>query len=231
MSKRLESLSDIRSFHEKQFSTLEQLPAVHVSSFLQEQRITAATKLQAWWRGRKKRAEYNQLRRRAQLESSAIRIQRAFREHRKKNQRKLSSRGTAGYPPVAGKARELLQREITARREERRPPKLTDAELRARHDEVQALLRQFYLRTPEERREAEKRKILCSAAEQDCALLLAAPRLVTVTEDERKKFVSGSEVVRRMAAIAHREELKATELPWWKRPLPADSADSILQLL
>ena len=231
MSRRLESLSEVRSFHEKQFSTLEQLPAVHVSSFLREQRIAAATKLQAWWRGRKKRAEYGQLRRRAQLESSAIRIQRAFREHRKQKQREPSSRATPGYPPVAGEEREMLQREITARREERRPPRLTDAELRARHDEMQVLLWQFYLRAPEERREAEKRKILCSAAEQDCALLLAAPRLATVTEKERKKFVSGSEVVRRMAAIAHREELRATELPWWKRPLPADSADNILQLL
>lgn len=225
-TKHLESLSKMRSFHEKQLSTLERLPASDVVSFLQRQKIAAATRLQAWWRGRRCQGRYSRLRREAQLVASAVTIQRAFRKFRsRKQQQKASHRGIIGYPLLGGEERALLQQTIASRREEHPPPQLTESQMRQAHDEVQSLLSEFYLRVPERRREEEKRKVLYSRLEQDCALLLSAPKLREVTEDEVQKFVSGSHVVARMAQLAHREELRATELPWWKQPQSDTATD------
>ena len=225
-TKHLESLSKMRSFHEKQLSTLERLPASDVGGFLQRQKIAAATRLQAWWRGRRCQGRYSRLRREAQLVASAVTIQRAFRKFgSRKQQQKASHRGIIGYPLLGGEERALLQQTIASRREEHPPPQLTESQMRQAHDEVQSLLGEFYLRVPEWRREEEKRKVLYSRLEQDCALLLSAPKLCEVTEDEVQKFVSGSHVVARMAQLAHREELRATELPWWKQPQSDTTAD------
>ena len=225
-ARHLESLSKMRSFHEKQLSTLERLPASDVGSFLQRQKVAAATRLQAWWRGRRCRRRYSQMRREARLEASAVTIQRAFRMfHKTKQQQKASHQGIIGYPLLEGKERELLQQKIDSRREEHPPPRLTEPQMRQAHDEVQSLLSQFCLRAPEQRREEEKRKVLYSRLEQDCALLLSAPKLCEATEEEVQKFVSGSHVVARMAQLAHREELRATELPWWKQPLSDTTGD------
>ena len=230
VTKRLQGLSEMRTFHEKQMSLLEQLPAGEVASFLHNQQISAATRIQACWRGRMERERYQKRKEHARLVAGVVVIQRAMRRFLKRKGRgRQLQPSVPGYPKVEGQEREQLLRETAKYREENPPPQSSEAQLRQTHDEVQRLLSEFYLCAPEETRKAERRKLSLSNLERDCSLLLAAPRLSDVRDEQIEAFSSGSRAVAVMARQAHREELRAMELPWWKQPQP-EGRDNILPL-
>ena len=230
VTKRLQGLCEMRNFHEKQMSLLEQLPAGEVASFLHNQQISAATRIQACWRGRMERERYQKRKEHARLVAGVVVIQRAMRRFLKRKGRgRQLQPSVPGYPKVEGQEREQLLRETAKYREENLPPQSSEAQLRQTHDEVQRLLSEFYHRAPKETRKAERRKLSLSNLERDCSLLLAAPRLSDVRDEQIDAFSSGSRAVAVMARQAHREELRAMELPWWKRPQP-EGRDNILPL-
>lgn len=228
VTKQLQSLSEMRTFHEKQMSLLEQLPAGEVASFLRNQQTSAATRIQSWWRGRLDRERCKEKRERAQLVAAVVVVQRAVRRFLKGKQKPRHLQPTISV--VEGQERDRLQREIVQYREEHPPLHYSEARLKQTHDEVQHLLGEFYSRLPTETREAERRELFLSKLEQDCGLLLGAPGLSEVRGEQIERFSSGSRAVAMMAQQAHREEMRATELPWWKLAV-SDSHDKLLELL
>lgn len=226
---KLQSLSEMRTFHERQMLLLEQLPADKVTSFLHNQQSNAAKKIQSWWR---EIYDQERLKRRSELSGAVVIIQRAVRRFLKRREKleKLQQLSAAGYPPVEGQERENLQKEIARYREEHAPLECSEARMRQTHDEVQQLLCEFYPRIQNEASEAEKKLLFLSKLEQDCTLLLEAPRLSEVSDEVVERFLSGSHTVATMARQAHHEELRASQLPWWKLP-PSTTEGELLQLL
>lgn len=223
VTKKLQSLSEMRTFHEKQLLLLEQLSASEVTSFLNNQQTSAATKIQLWWR---KLRDKENVKQKPELLDAVVVIQRAVRKFLKRK-KQLS---VPVYPAVEGKEREDLQREIVRYHEEYPPLEFSEVQVRQTHDEVQQLLCEFYSRIRNEASEAERKRLFLSKLEHDCALLLAAPRLSEVSDEVVERFLSGSQAIATMALQAHYEELKASELPWWKLP-PSSTEGELMQLL
>ena len=233
--KHMKNLSEMRTFHEKQMSLLEQLPASKVASFLQSQRTNAATVIQSWWRGKLGREEFRQKRAQARTEAAASVLQRAVRTFLRGRQleRQQFPRLPRSACFMEGCERDELQGEIVKFREQYPLPPYSKTHLRRVHDEVQQLLRDFYTRNTLQtlsQETGERRHAFLMRLEHDCDLLLTAPRLSEAGDDTGARFFSGSRVVAAMAHQMHCEEMRATELPWWKRPLLA-SNEELLHLL
>ena len=212
MRKQLQSLNEMRTFHENQMAILERLPAGKVPAFLQHQQRRAASCIQHWWR--RKRGECRQ-------ERAALVIQRAVRQFlRKKNNRKQPVSTAPGYSVVVeGREREQLQAEIDDYCRHHVPPRQSEAEFKKTHNRVQRLLREFYSVQREPRDSSgEPVEALLSRLERDCDLLLGAPRLGELGREEGEidaRFTSGSSgAVATMAQQMHLEEVKAMELLW-----------------
>ena len=219
-AKRIMTHSSLRSFHEKQMTIVTQLPASEVESFLQKQKSQAAIKIQSWWRtkiaGKVYRSQKHQVKRTA----SAIVIQRTYRAFIKQKKDSVELRkALPPYPEIKGQERETIQREIAQYRELHPPARKSEEQLRLLHEDVQGLLEEFYSKRHLNSRREERQRSLLSQLDRDCKLLMSAPSLAESTPETVRTFSSGSVNVARMAQTAHREELKAMELPWWKRPL------------
>ena len=230
MTKQLQSLSEMRVFHEKQMSLIEQLPANKVSSFLLGQRTSAATRIQSWWKGKLGREKCRQRRKHAQMVTAAVVIQRAVCKflRGKRNSQQVKPSAVSGRAAIEDQERDRLQAEVVRYREDHPPPQYSDDQLRSMHNEVQHLLGEFY-KSQKTAKEMERTQLL-SKLERDCDLLLSLPRLSEAGDEEMERFTSGSQAVAKMARQMHREEVRATEQPWWKLPLPG-SQDELLELL
>lgn len=224
-SARLESITQGRmSFWEGQLSHVQQLPPADLSSFIKQQEINAATKIQSRWRAHLAWNKYSLLREGANLSKNATIIQRAFREFSQK--KKSSTESDAPHVHrIEGVERENLQQEIAYFRESHKHLSKSETEARNLHDQVQVLLEQFYLSRPTETRKAEQRSIVLSQLERSYNILASAPSLDESfgIEGIDETFSSVSHDIARMAETAHREELKYTNTPWWKRPSFCDT--------
>ena len=220
----LKSRRDRLTFHENQLSIIKQLPASDVQEFVKQQETQASKVIQCWWRGVSARNEYNELRRKAHFSKSAVVIQRAVRHFLQRN--KLRGRDSFITPrsDISDREREQLQQEIAQYRETHSSSYKTQTKATELHNQVQDLLEQFCLsRTQAQRKKDEQRKLLLTQVSRDCDLLLSAPILKDLQSGDSATnvtttFSSGSVHIAKMAQIAHKEELKAMDTPWWKRP-------------
>ena len=231
-SKQLQSLSEMRAFHERQMLLIEQLPANKVTSFLLHQQTSAATRIQSWWRGQLGREKHRQRRECARMVAAASVIQRAVRQflRGKWNSRREQSSVVPGYAAMEDQERGRLQAEVARYREHHPPPQYSDEQLRSTHNEVQHLLGEFYSRISRTgARETERTRHLLSKLEHDCEVLLSLPRL-SEGDGQVERLSSGSQAMAKMARQMHREEVRAMEQPWWKLPL-SGSQEELLELL
>ena len=231
MAKELDQKTKQLTFHEKQLSLMEQLPASEVNRFVTQQENTAATAIQSWWRSRLARDRYNELRKETKLSQSATVIQRAFRQYRRRKSIRDSDTNHI-FRRVEGAEREALQGEI-ARYQQHHPSSYkSEAQARELHERVQSLTEHFYLSRIEQHGKDVRRTKLLSKLNHSCEVLLGAPNLSDfyTMPDTSTTFTTGSAAVSKMAQTAHREELRALNTPWWKRPTP-DDEDSVLSLL
>ena len=184
MKKRLRSLAEMTTFHEKQMSRLERVPASEITSFLRSQRMSAATRIQLWWRSK---------------------VGRGREKGERWAQQQLGAPGSC--------TRESLQAEIVKYCKEHPPPSQSEAQFRHTHDKVQQLLTEFYSRkTSPTWENSERKAAFFSHLEHDCNLLLSAPRLSEAGDDWISgQYSSGSEAIARMAHQMHCAELRATK--------------------
>ena len=223
------------SFREKQLSIMEQLPASEIDRFVSQQETSAAVAIQAWWRGRLAWTKRNKLYVKRRQSQSAVVIQRAYRQYKKK---RSTSRDELLHshilPQIKGAEREALQGEIAQYQEHHPLSFKSQSEVRELHKRVQNITEQFYLSRVEQHGRDRQRTELLSELNRSCDMLLGAPSLsdsftmpdVLVTFSTA---TSGSAAVAKMAQTAHREELRALNTPWWKRQ--ALDVDDVFALL
>ena len=199
----------LRTFHEKQFKIIEQLPAKEVDSFLDHLQKISATKIQRWWRmkknqpARKKPSDYRQ-----QTTNTA-------------NMATNSTTTTHGKESVLlftdDNTRNKLQEEIANYQKQHPITHRSPASLQQLHSEVQHQLQIMYLDRTLEKERNRKRNLLLNQLEVDSALLLSAPSLEKAQPSNITHFTGGAHGIVYMAQMAHEEELKSLKLPWWKR--------------
>ena len=204
-------------FHEKQMAILEQLPASDVDRFMQTQKIQAATTIQSWWRSKQAQKRYNMKRKEIKCAVVLQRTVRQFLQRRKKSQNSAKQQPIV-FPVVEGAERELLQGVVAQYRELHPVTYHTASELQQLHREVQDHLSEFYHSRSAQRKADEHRTLLLSQLNRDCELLLSAPSVSAASSSDVTTYSSRSASIARMAEMAHQEELKAMDLPWWKKP-------------
>ena len=199
----------LRTFHEKQFKIIEQLPAKEVDSFLSNLQQSSAMKIQKWWRN-------------CQVENKTP---------EKKPQQILphntSTTTTTTITTTHGKEsvlfsidqtrRNKLQEEISNYQKQHPVTHRSRVSLQQLHSEVQQQLQIMYLDRTLEKERSRKRKLLLNQLEVDSALLLSAPSLDKAQPNTSTQFMGSAHGIIHMAQLAHEEELKSLKLPWWKR--------------
>ena len=216
MNQELQQSSWIK-FHEKQMALLEQLPASDMDSFMQTQKIQAATTIQSWWRSKQAQKEYDTKRKETKCAVVLQRAVRRFLLQRKKSQNSAKQQPLV-FPAIEGAERELLQGVVAQHRELHPVTHRTASELQQLHKGVQDLLSEFYQSRSSQRKADEHRTLLLSQLNRDCELLLSAPSVSGASSSDIITYSSRSASIARMAEMAHQEELKAMDLPWWKKP-------------
>lgn len=226
-------MSSKLSFHEKQLSLLEQLPASELQDYVRKQEIEAAITIQSAWRAWTIRSKYKQRKSTAALDRSASVIQRALRRNlQQKREGAQQFHSSNILPEITGATRENLQREIACYRELCPPSGYkSEEEVSSLHDRVQKMYEQFYFSQTTQRRNDEKAQLLLSQLNRNSEFLLSLPSLeqsvATPSPDLVERLSSRSSSVARMARTAHREEIKALNTPWWKQP-PLDHDELVL---
>ena len=206
------------SFHKQQMTIVEQLPASELEGFMHCQQHQAATTIQAWWKGTQARRDFEKKSEAAKVVTKVVVLQRAVRRFlRKRRWHRDYETNRLSTCSITQEEREALQLEIARQRELHPPAYHSEAQLQALHDEVQDRLGEFYSSRLAASRLEEQQSSLIAQLDRDCARILSAPALSEATPDVVKVFSSDSVVIARMARMAHEEELKAMQLPWWKR--------------
>lgn len=221
-----------REFQERQIATLELIPACEVDAFFKRQEEQAASKIQAWWKGAVARRAFVDRKAAALKTKSATVIQRAVRKYFQRQKKRMTTE--CCYPALSPEERDVLLQEVQQMME--RQSNIQSIEQKCQlHNQVQELLRNFYANLESSRRRDDQRRVLLARLTEDSNQALSAPQLHNASDELVELFTSGSTAVANMAQVAHREELKAMQLPWWKKwslddgTLPLD--DSITDLL
>lgn len=195
----------LRTFHEKQFKIIEQLPAKEVDGFLNQLQHGAATTIQKWWRNHQEK------------ESQTV----AERSHRSQQGCTTTTTTTHGKETVLlyidQNTRHNLQEEISRYQKHHPVMHKSRTSLQQLHSEVQQQLKVMYLDRTLEKERHRKRKLLLNQLEVDSTLLLDAPSLEKAQPNTIAHFMGSARGITHMAQLAHEEELKSLELPWWKR--------------
>lgn len=194
----------LRTFHEKQFKIIEQLPAKEVDSFLGQLQQNSATKIQRWWR------------------NHHMKMNQTTKQKPRRNQQVTATTTTThGKETVLlsidQTTRHKLQEEIANYQKQHPVMHRSQTSLRQLHSEVQQQLHIMYLDRTLEKERNRKRKLLLNQLEVDSALLLDAPSLEKAKPNTIAHFMGSAHGIIHMAQLAHEEELKSMELPWWKR--------------
>lgn len=222
--KELNLKSERLTFHKKQLSVIEQLPASEISRFVTQQENEAAIAIQSWWRRRLACTRYKKLQAEARQSHCVTVIQRAFRQYRKRKSNADQSAFHHLLHQIEGAEREALQGEIAKYQEHHPSTYKSESEARELHNKVQNLTEQFYLSRVEQHRKYMQRSELLSQLSESCEMLLRAPNLsdsyamprVAMTFTTTSSSDSAAKLSK-MAKTAHREELRTLNTPWWKR--------------
>ena len=237
MVKELNLKSERLTFQEKQLATMEQLPASEVSRFVTQQENEAAIVIQSWWRSRLACARYSKLHAEAGWSQSATVIQRAFRQYRKRKSNTDKNALHHLLYQIEGAEREALQGEIAKYQEHHPSTYKSESDVRELHNKVQSLTEWFYLSRVEQHMKDAQRSKLLSQLSESCEMLLRAPNLsdsytmpnITATFTTASGSDSAAAKVAKMAKMAHREELRTMNTPWWKRQtLDSDDVFTLL---
>ena len=196
----------LRTFHEKQFKIIEQLPAKEVDSFLSQLQQNSATSIQRWWRNHQ------------------VKMRHTAKQNRRRNQQVAVAATTTTIHSketvllsIDQTTRHKLQEEITNHQKQHPVMHRSQTSLQQLYSEVQQQLHMMYLDRTLEKERNRKRKRLLNQLEVDSSLLLDAPSLEKAKPNTIAHFMGSAHGIVHMAQLAHEEELKSLELPWWKR--------------
>ncbi|ELU12049.1 hypothetical protein CAPTEDRAFT_168052 [Capitella teleta] len=208
----------IRELRSQELKALEILPAGEVSKHFDRQQKTAAVKIQALYRGYRTRRSMASRRDVMQQSKAVVVIQRLVRRWLKRIEEKRKDPPCWQRPPgLTDQRRVELLEEIKERREAHKIQAET-AEARSElHNRVQEMLKRNATMCKQTRRRHQYREALLAQIEVDCKLMLDAPKLSDVKEDDLLNYVSHSVPIATKARQDHNREMLLLNQPWWRK--------------
>lgn len=208
----------MREFRERQLHCIEILPASKVETYLQNEQIQAATKIQKMWRGYSTRNQLSGRRDLVRQTRAAIKIQQTVRLWLERIEKRKGELPIHLRPPgLTDERRVELQKTISNYREENPPKALTRPELESVHKKATELLAQYYGNIRQSRKSDQKRETLLARLDTDSELCMLAPDLSKATQKDVDMYSSRSVPVATKARVNHMETLRNLQLPWWKK--------------
>ncbi|XP_045208275.2 IQ calmodulin-binding motif-containing protein 1-like [Mercenaria mercenaria] len=208
----------MREFREKQLHCIEILPASKVETYLQNEQIQAATKIQKLWRGYSERNQLSGRRDLVRHTRAAIKIQQNVRRWLERLEKRKGGMPIHLRPPgLTDERRVELQKTISNYREDNPPKAFTREELETVHKKATALLAQYYGTVRDNRKAEQRRDTLLARLDTDSDLCSLAPDLNKVTDRDVDMYSSRSVPVATKARVNHMETLRNLQLPWWKK--------------
>lgn len=208
----------MREFRERQLHCIEILPASKVETYLQNEQIQAATKIQKMWRGYSERNQLSGRRDLVRQTRAAIKIQQSVRRWLERLERRKGEMPIHLRPPgLTDERRVELQKTISNYREENPPKAFTRQELETVHKKATAMLAHYYGTVRESRKAEQRRETLLARLDTDSDLCSLAPDLNKVTQKDVDMYSSRSVPVATKARVNHMETLRNLQLPWWKK--------------
>ena len=197
------------------FKIIENLPAIEVQGYFEEQQHKSAQYIQNWWRCIRSKRIACGLGNGKRIEKSAICIQRAYRKHLLRKLPKLS------YNPIeiTPEMKHEIEAQIEKWRENRKSKRThTDKELDRLHNEVSALLDNYPSKSLSRQQKLQECEDKLMNIGRMSHLLMSPPSLSEVTTEHLEIYSvpKSQSDIRNKARQAHKQELKRLRVPWWK---------------
>ncbi|KAG7326915.1 hypothetical protein KOW79_010316 [Hemibagrus wyckioides] len=217
---RLRRQRAIRQFRQRQLHLIEILPAEHLARFLGELENRAALLIQRVWRGHRERRRFEQNRYHLRQHKAAVTLQRAILAFlkRQRSQRNLVASWKSPIGLTESRRAELkrqIEDHISLH-----PSSVVSAEgTLALYEKAQSMLQQHLMTRVSDRAQEQHRQALMAQINTDIELLLSAPSLKDLCEEDSCPFLSRSTPVAMRARQAHNALLLQSThlLPWWRR--------------
>ncbi|KAK2176926.1 hypothetical protein NP493_630g00039 [Ridgeia piscesae] len=208
----------MRDLREKQLEMLTLLPAAEVQKHLEQEKLQSAVKIQALWRGHMTRKCLASTQKGVRETRAAICLQRGVRQWLKRIHNRRTELPMWQRPPgLTDERRVELQTQIQEWRESHPVTERSKEQESELHNKVQDLLRRNVIMSKPRRSSEQHRQALIAQLEVDSTLIIAAPTLSDVTEQDLENFVSHSVPVASKARHDHNEELRLLRQPWWRK--------------
>ncbi|XP_060774775.1 IQ calmodulin-binding motif-containing protein 1-like [Neoarius graeffei] len=215
---RLRRQRAIRQFRQRQLHLMEILPAEHLAQFLGELENRAALLIQRVWRGHRERRRFEQNRYHLRQHKAAVTLQRAILAFLKRRRSQRSFVAPWKSPKGLTESRRAeLKRQIEDH-VSLHPSSVVSADgTLALHEKAQRALQQHLMTRASDRAQEQHRQALVAQINTDLELLLNAPSLKDMHEEDSCLFVSRSAPVAMRARQAHNTSLQSMRLPWWRK--------------
>ncbi|KAL4229455.1 hypothetical protein ACF0H5_012493 [Mactra antiquata] len=208
----------MREFRERQLHCIEILPASKVETFLQNEQILAATRIQKLWRGYSERNQLSGRRDLVRQTRAAIKIQHCVRRWLERLEKRKGEIPIHLRPPgLTDERRVELQKTISNYREENPPLSTERGDLEKLHKHATELLAQYYGTVRQSRKSQQRRETLIARLDTDSELCSMAPGFENITQKDVDMYSSRSVPVATKARVNHMETLRNLQLPWWKK--------------
>lgn len=207
----------MRLFRQHQLHLMEILPAGQVQRYLGELENKAALVIQRVWRGHRERRHFQQHKHILRRHRAAVTLQRAVLLFlkRRKAQRNVLTPLKAPKGLTDSRRTELrkqIQEHISLH-----PSSVQSAEGSAElNQRAQSLLHRHLINRASDRAQQQHRQALLAQINTDMELLLNAPSLRDVREEDASLFLSRSCPVATRARQSHNALLQSMRLPWWR---------------
>jgi len=224
-----------RMRNERRMHLLEIIPADKIDEHLNEERESAATKIQAGWRAHVTRSNYDVTKINLKRRKAAVVIQRAVRlflsRIEKKKQKKFEESKFV-CPIMSGEIskerRKEIEVEIMQWQAIHKRFGVSDEEVVENHVRAQQLVTSYYnKRVAEEERNLKIKTLLAKIRTQQ-DIVQNLPSICECNEPIRSLYSSSSSV-QFLARTNHNAKIKRLTMPWWKN-LNQDHGDQDLSI-
>ncbi|XP_041373463.1 IQ calmodulin-binding motif-containing protein 1-like [Gigantopelta aegis] len=208
----------LREFKQKKLYLMEIMPAYQVERFLEKEKAVAIIKIQKVWRGHKERHLLPARQELSRQVKAAIKIQRTVRLWLERINKKKEDVPVSLKPAgLTDERRVELHKQIEEHREMYPTSRKTRDEVEEIHKKAAEMLHRHYVSVKSNRKAQLHRDALLARLETDSELILLAPSLKEVKEDDVYMYSSRSVPVMVKAKMNHKDILHKLSQPWWKR--------------
>ncbi|CAF0736431.1 unnamed protein product [Brachionus calyciflorus] len=203
---------------------IEILPANKIDWFMEKQREDAAKRIQALWRGYQVRKNFQKSKQKMIRIRAVVKIQTAVRKWLERLRQKRQRPAIYSRPRgLDSHKKEFLIDKIRKHVENLPPHPRTEKTTQDLHDKSQRMFQDYVLKQQEIRQQQQKLELLMITANNDADLILNAPKLSDVNEDDIINYYTHKSKPVQLAAKRENKHMLWKNSAKWYELLKDDS--------